>query len=249
MTTSPAARSLKAELATHANSEKAAGMARFFKVGKGQYGEGDVFLGISVPVQRKIAQKYAALPFKELKRLLNSGYHEHRFTALEILVAQYERGTPVVREAIFTFYLAQTARINNWDLVDTSAPYIVGEHLAQSSKEILHKLAASGNLWERRIAIVSTFAFIRRGEVAETFRVTEQLLSDKHDLIHKAVGWMLRETGKVSREALLEFLYEHYEALPRTALRYAIERFSPEERSKLMKGEQLGRKQKNRRPR
>lgn len=233
------ARALKNELAAAANPEKAAGMARFFKTGKGQYGEGDRFLGITVPIQRKIALRYTALPLTELERLLRSAYHEHRFTALEILVAQYERGTPQIRDAVFAFYLGQTARINNWDLVDTSAPYIVGEHVAQSSREVLHRLAVSGSLWERRIAIVSTLALIRMGDVGETFLIGEKLLSDKHDLMHKAVGWMLRETGKVSRPLLLRFLYDHHAQLPRTALRYAIERFTAEERSKLMKGERL----------
>jgi 3-methyladenine DNA glycosylase AlkD len=239
MTPSATARSLEAELARFANPEKAAGMARFFKTGKGQYGEGDRFLGVAVPIQRKIAQQYLALPLKDIQHLLKSAYHEHRFTALEILVAQYEQGTPEARDAIFDFYLAHTACINNWDLVDTSAPYIVGEHVAECSREVLHHLAISESLWERRVAIVSTLALIRKGDVEETFRISERLLSDKHDLIHKAVGWMLRETGKVSRGSLLEFLHDHHAKMPRTALRYAIERFTPDERGRLMKGEQL----------
>ncbi|MDQ2774728.1 MAG: DNA alkylation repair protein [Acidobacteriota bacterium] len=246
---STAARSLEAELAGFSNPEKATGMARFFKTGKGQYGEGDLFLGVSVPVQRKIALRYPALSLKDVEHLLKSAYHEHRFTALEILVAQYERGTPEVREAVFEFYLAHTACINNWDLVDTSAPYIVGEHVAQSSREVLHRVAVSESLWERRIAIVSTLALIRKGDVEETFRIGEKLLSDKHDLIHKAVGWMLRETGKVSRGSLLEFLHDHHAKLPRTALRYAIERFTPDERTRLMKGEKLAGDFQNSRPR
>jgi 3-methyladenine DNA glycosylase AlkD len=243
MKVSTAVRSLEDELARLANPEKATGMARFFKTGKGQYGEGDLFLGVAVPVQRKIAQQYSALPLKDVGHLLKSAYHEHRFTALEILVAKYERGTPEVRDAIFAFYLAHTACINNWDLVDTSAPYIlgehVGEHVAESSREVLHHLAMSESLWERRIAIVATLALIRKGHVKETFRISEMLLSDKHDLIHKAVGWMLRETGRVSRSSLLEFLHDNHAKLPRTALRYAIERFTPDERSRLMKGEKL----------
>jgi 3-methyladenine DNA glycosylase AlkD len=230
---------LQNELMALANPGKAVGMARFFKTDKGQYGEGDRFLGIGVPAQRKIALRYMGLSLKDVGRVLKSPYHEHRFTALEILVAQYERGTTAVRDAVFAFYLGQTSRINNWDLVDTSAPYIVGEHVAQSSREVLHKLAVSKDLWERRIAIVATLALIKGGEVEETFRIGEKLLSDKHDLIHKAVGWMLRETGKVSREKLLQFLHSHHAQLPRTALRYAIERFTPEERARLMKGERL----------
>ena len=232
-------RALQAEFAAVADPEKARSLLWFFKTGQGQYGAGDRFLGIPVPVQRKIALRYVDLPLKRIEALLKSKIHEHRFAALEILVAKYERGAPDTREQVFAFYLNHTAHINNWDLVDTSAPYIVGEHVAHGSREILHRLASSQSLWERRIAVVSTLALIRHGEVDETFRISRKLLADRHDLIHKAVGWMLREAGKVSREALLEFLQDHHSELPRTALRYAIERFGSDERRQLLAGQRL----------
>jgi 3-methyladenine DNA glycosylase AlkD len=190
-------------------------------------------LGISVPVQRKIALRYRELPLVDVARLLESPIHEHRFAALEILVAQYERGGN--EREIVEFYLSHTGGINNWDLVDTSAPYILGEYLKARPRKVLDRLAASKNLWERRIAIVSTLALIRSGEIEDTFRIARKLLGDRHDLIHKAVGWMLRETGKVSRPELLRFVRENYAALPRTALRYAIEHLPLEERKRMLK--------------
>jgi 3-methyladenine DNA glycosylase AlkD len=232
----PSARQLKRELASLADPERAANLMRFFKTGKGQYGEGDRFLGIAVPVQRKVALRYPGLPLNEIETLLDSPIHEVRFTALEILVDHYERADEPGREAIVHFYLQHTARVNNWDLVDTSAPYIVGEHLKTRSRDLLDTLANSPILWERRIAIVSTLALIKTGEIEETFRIAARLLSDKHDLMHKAVGWALRETGKVSREALVRFLQAHYASMPRTALRYAIEHFPPEQRKQMLAG-------------
>jgi 3-methyladenine DNA glycosylase AlkD len=224
------------ELKAVASRKRAASSAWFFKTGKGQYGEGDRFLGITVPLQRRIALRHRHLPFADIKRLLASPIHEHRAVGLEILVAQYERGDNAQRDRIFQFYLRNARRANNWDLVDGSAPYIVGEHLKTRSRGVLDRLAASKLLWERRIAIVSTLALIKNAEVKDTHRIAKKLLADQHDLIHKAVGWALRETGKVSRPALLRFLRANYESIPRTALRYAIERFPQAHRKRILAG-------------
>lgn len=176
------------------------------------------------------------LPFDEVALLLASEIHEHRLAALEILVAQFERGRPGDQREIYAFYLSHTDRINNWDLVDASAAYIVGAYLLGVSPRPLYGLARSKKIWERRIAIVATFAFIRAGKPQVAFDIAEKLLKDKHDLIHKAVGWALREAGKGSPAGLLKFLKSHYEILPRTALRYAIERFPPEKRAQMLRG-------------
>jgi 3-methyladenine DNA glycosylase AlkD len=232
----PSRRALEHELAAAADPKRAESSLWFFKTGKGEYGEGDRFLGITVPLQRKIARRYRALSFADIARLLASPIHEHRFAALIILVAQYERATESEREQIVHFYLDHTNRINNWDLVDASAPYIIGEHVRTRSRDLLERLAASSNLWDRRIAIVSTFALIKHGEIEDTLRIGEKLLQDKHDLIQKAVGWALREAGKVSRPSLLRFLQKHYAFVPRTTLRYAIEHFSPEQRKRMLAG-------------
>jgi 3-methyladenine DNA glycosylase AlkD len=182
---------------------------------------------------RRIAHRYIHLPLADVGKLLASPIHEHRSTALEILVAQYERGN---QPAIFDFYLKHTKFVNNWDLVDGSAPYIVGQHLLTRPRRILYRLAKSRNLWERRIAIISTLAFIRAGEIENTFAIAKLLLADDHDLIHKAVGWMLREAGKQSAPDLLRFLKQNYGALPRTTLRYAIERFPTARRKRMLAG-------------
>jgi 3-methyladenine DNA glycosylase AlkD len=229
-------RQVERELATVADAKRAKGLAWFFKTGKGEYGEGDRFIGITVPAQRTIALRYSALPLDDIAGLLASSIHEHRFTALEILVAQYARADEKQRARIFRFYLGHAHRANNWDLVDTSAPYIVGEHLKKRPRHLLDRLAASRNVWKRRIAIVSTLALIREGEIEDTFRIAENLLSDRHDLIHKAVGWMLREAGKNSPRALLKFLRSQYSSIPRTTLRYAIERFPATYRAKILAG-------------
>ncbi len=228
---------LVSDLAALANEERAIVLQRFFKTGKGEYGEGDRFLGIPVPAQRRAALRHRDLTLKEIARLLRSKIHEQRLCALEILVWQYERGNEEKREEIFRFYLDHTAGINNWDLVDASAPYILGEHLFRRPKEPLEELAISDNIWRRRIAIVATLGLIKHGHVATTFRIARLLLDDKHDLIHKAVGWALRETGKVSEAKLVGFLQKNYDALPRTALRYAIERFPAERRKRLLRGD------------
>jgi 3-methyladenine DNA glycosylase AlkD len=227
---------LERDLAAAADVDQAAGMARFFKTGKGQYGDGDKFLGISVPAQRKIALRYRSLPLAEIANLLQSTWHEHRFCALAILVHEYERGDAALKGKIFRFYLQNTAGINNWDLVDASAPYIVGGHLHSRSRHLLDRLAKSKSLWERRIAIVATLHLVKHGEIEDTLRIAEALLGDRHDLMHKAVGWALRETGKVSRPALLRFLETHYAAIPRTALRYAIEHLPLEQRKDILAG-------------
>lgn len=227
---------LRSELAAAADLRRAASAVWFFKTGKGQYGEGDCFIGVPVPALRKIALRYIHLSFANIKRLLASKIHEHRAAALEILVARYKSAAVAGRQAIFDFYLANTAGINNWDLVDLSARDIVGGHLLKRDKKILYRLARSKSLWERRIAIIATLKFLKAGRTTETFRLAKLLLADPHDLIHKAVGWALREAGKISPGELREFLEANYEAFPRTALRYAIERFSPAERKRLLAG-------------
>lgn len=229
-------RNLERELIAAADPKRAGGMQRFFQTGKGEYGEGDRFLGITVPEQRTIALRYRTLPLDDVARLLSSPIHEYRFVALEILVAQYEAAEAGLRDEIVSFYLRHTRRINNWDLVDTSAPYLLGEYLKDRPRDLLDTLALSSNLWERRIAIVATLSLVRHGEPKDTFRVAKRLLADKHDLIHKAVGWALREAGKVSQPALLKFLRKNYDSIPRTTLRYAIERFSAVERKQMLKG-------------
>jgi 3-methyladenine DNA glycosylase AlkD len=224
---------LKKELAAAADPERARSSAWFFKTGKGQYGHGDRFIGLTVPAMRRIAHRYIHLSLADIEKLLASPVHEHRSVALDILVAQYELEKS---KAIFDFYLKHTKFVNNWDLVDGSAPYIVGQHLLTRPRTILYRLAKSSNLWERRIAIVPTLTLIRQGEIEDTFAIAKLLLADDHDLIHKAVGWMLREAGKQSAPALLRFLKENYSALPRTTLRYAIERFSAAQRKRLLAG-------------
>jgi len=223
------------ETKSHENKAQAAVLRRFFKTAPGQYGAGDKFLGLYVPLQRSLAHKYAGLPLNEVKVLLNSQIHEFRLMALMILVRRYQQAVSrIEQKKIVDFYLRQTTRINNWDLVDLSAPKILGDYLLDDAQamKVLGRLAASNNLWERRIAMVSTYAFMKRGRSQEAIAVAEKLLDDKHDLIHKAVGWMLRELGKqVDKKLLLNFLDEYYRTMPRTALRYAIERLSPSERA------------------
>lgn len=221
---------IRRELRRVADEDKAHLYASFFKTGKGEYGEGDIFIGVTVPKQRVIAKKYSALPLAEISLLLKSSCHEERLTALIILVGQYKKADPFVQKQIYNFYLAHTKSINNWDLVDLSAHAILGEHLVSGDRKILYALARSKNVWSRRIAIIATATFIRRGDFADTLAIAEILLSDKHDLIHKAVGWMLREVGKRNQQVLEEFLIKHISAIPRTTLRYAIERLPQEKR-------------------
>ena len=222
---------LRRELTLLANPEKAEVLKRFFKTGPGQYGEGDVFLGVVVPLSRKIAKKYAELPFEGILTLLRSKIHEERLIALFILIGQFERGDEEKRKRIFHLYLEHTTFINNWDLVDLSADKIVGAYLSGKPRDILYRLAQSESLWERRISIIATFHFIKQGRYEDALAVAGLLLRDCEDLIHKAVGWMLREVGKrCSEEAEETFLRKHRPEMPRTMLRYAIERFSPEKR-------------------
>lgn len=228
---------LNDELGKASDAKRAKNLAWFFKTGKGEYGEGDRFCGITVPALRKIASRYRDLKLSDLKKLLGSSIHEHRLAALLILVDQYKCADALARANIFDFYLANTRRINNWDLVDASARDIVGEHLVARPRAILYKLAKSPDLWERRIAIIATHAFIRRGDLTDTFSISELLLADKHDLIHKAVGWMLREAGKQSEPQLVCFLKTHYSAMPRTSLRYAIERMREAVRKRQLRGD------------
>ena len=223
------------ELDALADPEAARLSARFFKTGKGEYGEGDVFLGLSVPQMRKVVKRHLRLPMSDMKKLLGSKVHEHRLVAFLILVERYERSDEGGRKEVYDFYMRNTKRANNWDLVDCSAGKIAGPYLMDRDKSVLYRLARSENLWERRIAIISTHHFIRNHRYGDTLRIAELLLDDKHDLIHKAVGWMLREVGK--RGGLREekaFLDKHRHRMPRTMLRYAIERFSPSERKRYM---------------
>src|SRR3989344_6898139 len=217
---------LKKDVRRLGSPKKAKVYQRFFKTGKGEYGEGDIFLGLTVPQSRKIATTYKDLSFADIKKLLQSKIHEERLIAILILVHNFEKGTETVRNSIYNYYLKHTKYINNWDLVDLSAAKIVGQYLMDKSKNILFKLARSNNLWERRISIVATYQFIKDGRCQEALKVSQMLLKYEHDLIHKAVGWMLREVGKnCSQEVLEEFLKKHYKEMPRTALRYAIEKF------------------------
>ncbi|MCP4042686.1 MAG: DNA alkylation repair protein, partial [Gammaproteobacteria bacterium] len=203
---------------------------------KGEYGEGDRFLGIRVPIIRKQAKKYKEMVVEEIQKLLKSPFHEERLCALLLLVNRFARGDEMERIAIYQLYLYNTQYINNWDLVDSSAHHIVGAHLEEKDKKPLHKLARSGALWERRIAIISTYHFIKLHQFDEALDISKQLLADKEDLIHKAVGWMLREIGKRDAGVEKDFLKPHYQAIPRTMLRYAIERFPERERKKYLAG-------------
>ena len=227
---------LRRELKRQADKEQAALLQRFFKTKKGEYGEGDKFYGIKVPVQRKIAKNHKDISLDEIQELLNSPVHEERLVSLFILVDQYTKGDDRTKEIIYRFYLKNTKKINNWDLVDLSAPRIIGAHLLNRDKEILYKLAGSSNLWEKRIAILSTMFFIKNLHFDTTFRIAEILLEDTHDLIHKGVGWMLREVGNIDSAAEEGFLKLHYKQMPRTMLRYAIEKFPEEKRRGYLHG-------------
>jgi 3-methyladenine DNA glycosylase AlkD len=218
------------------NKEQAAISQKFFKTGPGEYGEGDLFIGIRVPVLRKMAKEYFDLPNMELKSLLQSPVHEERLLALLIMVSKASGGTEDTKKSIYNLYLKNTQFINNWDLVDTSAEHIVGAYLRDKNKSVLYRLAKSDNLWERRIAIMATFHFIKQHEFSDTLRISKFLLSDQHDLIHKATGWMLREIGKRHLQAEENFLRMHYQSMPRTMLRYAIEKFPEKKRQQYLKG-------------
>lgn len=224
------AKDAQKKLKTLSSPELARSATRFFKTGPGQYGEGDIFIGIKVPTLRTVSREYRALPLNEIETLLKSPIHEERHLALIILVLQVAKSDDTQRRAAFDVYLRNTRFINNWDLVDCSAPQIVGGYLMEKSREPLFELAKSTCLWERRIAIVSTQHFIRNDDFGETMAISRKLLKDKEDLIHKAAGWMLREVGKKDQAVLEAFLNQHGPNMPRTMLRYAIERFTPARR-------------------
>jgi len=223
---------LRKDLTAQKNPEKAKILSRFFKTGKGEYGEGDIFWGITVPKIRIIAKEYKDLPLKEIQEVLKSDIHEIRLTALLILTYKFPKATPEEQKQVVDLYLKNTKYINNWDLIDLSAPKIIGEYLLDKPKErkILATLAKSNSLWEKRIAILSTFTFIKNYQFEDALKISEILLNDKHDLIHKAVGWMLREIGKKDQKIEESFLKKYHKNMPRTMLRYAIERFSDEKR-------------------
>jgi 3-methyladenine DNA glycosylase AlkD len=230
---------VRKELKSMADPDKAVTLQRFFKTGPGQYGEGDIFIGVMVPHSRQVAKKFSQLPLAEVRTLLYSRIHEERLVALLILAQRYSSSASSSRkkEKIVKFYLDNKKQVNNWDLVDLSAPSILGAHLVDRDdrRRLLYRLAGSDNVWERRIAILATHHFIRNGDFSDTLKIAEMLLQDRHDLIHKAAGWMLREVGKRNAAAEEAFLEKHWSIMPRTMLRYAIERLSESKRHRYRK--------------
>lgn len=226
---------IKKDIKGLANKEKQKVYLRFFKTGKGEYGEGDIFLGLTTPQSKEIANKYVDLSLKDLQGLLNSKIHEHRSIALGILVRQYAKADSKKQKSIFNFYMKNYNNINNWDLVDCSADKIAGEYLLDKDKKILYEFAKSKHLWKKRIAMISCFCFIRNNQFVDILKIARILLHDKHDLIHKAVGWMLRELGKKDQALEERFLKKYYQHMPRTMLRYSIERFEENKRQKYLK--------------
>jgi len=224
------------DLNSYADKKKAKLLQGFFKTGKGEYGEGDIFIGIVVPNQRIVAKKYKDLPVSEIQTLLNSEIHEHRLTGLFILTYKFPKADEKTKKEIVDFYLKNTEHINNWDLIDLSSVEILGEYFLThpTYKKILYKFCKSKSLWERRISIISTFTLIRNRQFEDSLKIAEILLSDKEDLIHKAVGWMLREIGKRDLSVEEKFLNKHYKTMPRTMLRYSIEKFPEEKRQKYL---------------
>lgn len=229
------AEDIQHELEQYIDPVKREYLPRFFKTGKGQYGEGDKFLGVVVPNTRIVAKRHKDAPFEVMAALLQSEWHECRLCALLMLVERFKKSDEKGKKVIYDFYLTQTARINNWDLVDLSAPGIVGEYLKDKPRQDLYRLADSPLLWDQRIAVVSTYTLIRNHDFIDILSLSERLLHHKHDLMHKAVGWMLREMGKRDKDLLVQFLEKHCTVMPRTMLRYAIEKFSEEERREFMK--------------
>jgi hypothetical protein len=231
------AKEIQQELEMYIDPVKKEYLPKFFKTGKGQYGEGDKFLGIVVPNVRLVAKKHREESFETVKELMRSEYHECRLCGLLILVERFKKNDEKDRKEIYEFYLSQTERINNWDLVDLSASYIVGEYLKDKSREPLYRLAESELLWEQRIAVVSTYAFIKNSDFTDIYALAEKLLIHEHDLMRKAIGWMLREAGKRNKDLLVTFLEKYCLVMPRTMLRYAIEKFPEEERKYYMRKE------------
>ena len=217
------------------DAEKREIFPKFFKAGKGEYGEGDRFLGVTVPNIRAIAKLHKDISIEEIRDLIQSEWHEVRLCALIIMVEKSKKKDEALRKELFNLYLSQTKRINNWDLVDLSCRFIIGEYLLDKSRDILYQLAQSPLLWDNRIAIVSTYAFIRKGQLEDTYALSDLMMQHPHDLMHKAIGWMLREAGKRNPERLYDYVMSHRADMPRTMLRYAIEKFSPKERTILMK--------------
>jgi len=222
---------LKKDLNKLANTQKAKDYERYFKTGKGEYAEGDIFLGISIPDQRKIVSKYYSLSLSDIEKLLASKIHEHRMCALFLLVNYYQKQD---KEKAVKFYFKNIKYINNWDLVDLSAYKILGDFFFEKDKKELEALLYSDSIWEKRIAMVSTYGFIQKGDTKTTFKYAKILLGEEHDLIHKAVGWMLREAGKKDKKALIDFIEKNYKKMPRTTLRYSIERFNLNERKRFL---------------
>jgi 3-methyladenine DNA glycosylase AlkD len=229
-------KTIQKKLKKLASEEKAEILQRFFKTGPGEYGEGDIFIGVKVPEIRQVAKEHGDIPLKECGQLISSKIHEERMLALLILMQKFEKGDETEKLKMYKFYMRNTRYINNWDLVDLSAHKIVGAYLSNRSKKELHVLAKSKNLWERRIAIIATFQFIKHNQFSETLKLAKILLKDTEDLMHKAVGWMLREIGKRDLKTEEVFLKDHYKTMPRTMLRYAIERFPEAKRQRYLKG-------------
>ncbi|WP_069649785.1 DNA alkylation repair protein [Caloranaerobacter ferrireducens] len=230
-------KAIKNELSKYIDEEKAKYLPNFFKAFPGGYGEGDKFIGVAVPNQRKIAKKFKDLSLNEIQKLLNEDIHEYRLTALFILVHKFEKSDNTGKKEIVDFYIKNINRVNNWDLVDSTAYKILGPYLIDKDKALLYDFAKTDHLWKQRISIVTTYYFIKNGEYEDTLKISKLLLDHKHDLIHKAVGWMLREIGNRDKEVEVEFLKRYYKKMPRTMLRYAIEKFDKEERNKYLKGE------------
>ena len=226
---------ITSELQVLSDDEKREIFPKFFKAGKGEYGEGDRFLGVTVPNIRAITKLHKDISLDEIRDLMLSEWHEVRLCALIIMVEKSKKKDEALRQQLFDLYLSQTDRINNWDLVDLSCRFIVGEYLLDKSRDILYQLAHSPLLWDNRIAIVSTYAFIRKGQLEDTYALSDLMMHHPHDLMHKAIGWMLREAGKRDSDRLYDYVMSHRADMPRTMLRYAIEKFSPAERSILMK--------------
>jgi 3-methyladenine DNA glycosylase AlkD len=220
----------RSELRSFADKERARNLQWFFKTGPGEYGAGDLFLGLRVPDVRLVARRFSSLPLEEVLNLLRSPLHEERLLSLFILVRRYEKGDETLRSRIYSLYMKEVRHINNWDLVDCSAPHIVGNHLMARSRKPLYRMARSRSLWKRRIAILATFFFIRRHDFPDALAIADILLQDSEDLIHKAVGWMLREVGNRNRALEESFLCERHAQMPRTMLRYAIEKFPEPDR-------------------
>lgn len=219
-------------LVARSDEEKKIVLPRFFKTGKGQYGEGDKFLGVTVPNIREVAKEFHNVSIEVIEEMIHSPWHEMRMCALLILVINSKKN---VTKETFDFYLSQSKYINNWDLVDLSAPQIVGQYLLDKNRDILYRLSESDLLWDNRIAIVSTLTFIRNNDLNDTYKLSLKMMKHKHDLMHKSIGWMLREAGKRDEKRLYDFVMEHKSIMPRTMLRYSIEKFTPDIRKELMK--------------